>query len=149
MPSAGHLRAAAGEGAVDDDVCASVADTASESCHSSCSRVLANIRRPSGPTTCARSSWSCDVVRVGALGQIGAADAEVLLGVAPLVVREAQRLIAGQRVVDQAVHRPVVERMLQGEELRSMLAVRQRDVRRPACRSRCGLRPTGRTSSCP
>ena len=62
MPSARHLRAAAGERAVDDDVRASVADTASESCHSSCSRVLANVRRPSGPTTCARNSWSCDVV---------------------------------------------------------------------------------------
>ena len=49
-------------------------------------------------------------------------------GGAALVVRQPQRLVARHRIVDQAVDRPVVRRMTQVEELRSLLAVRQRDV---------------------
>ena len=92
-----------------------VADRVLASDQNSWSRDREKARRPTGP-----KCWIAHVVdvalgRVGALGLVVAADAEVVVGDPGQVVGEAERLIERERVVHLPVDEQVVARRLEAQ----------------------------------
>ena len=128
MPPARHLRAAAGERAVDDH---GPRRGRGHGVRVQPLQLQPGVRERAAPEGADHLGAQLVVLRLGRirpLDEVRAADAEIPLRVAPLIVGDPQRLVSSQRVVDESVDRPVPGRVPHGQQLGPASAVRQRHV---------------------